>query len=132
MKVTSQEMQHGGRKRRVFGVTVRIPLLESEWDRLQAIALHRSLPIRELARRTILAVLLGVRRFADPEAKEARHALRELAKVELVEERFVCGGCVALRARLAEERAARVALESELAIRDVAALQRAAREAAAA
>jgi hypothetical protein len=123
-------MQHGGRKRRVFGVTIRIPLLESEWERLQQTALHRSLPIRELCRRTILAVLLGVRRFADPEERDTRRALRELAQVELVEERFECGGCLSLRERLAAERAARVVLEAELARRDIAALRDAAVRAA--
>jgi hypothetical protein len=130
VKVTAHEIQHGGRKRRVFGVTIRIPLLESEWERLQDIALRRSLSLRELCRRTVLAVLLGVRRFGDPDEKDARRALRELAQVELVEERFECGGCLALRERLAAERAARAALESELARRDIEALRAAAVRAA--
>lgn len=123
-------MQHGGRKRRVFGVTIRIPLLESEWERLQELTLRRSLSLRELCRRTILAVLLGVRRFADPDEKDARRALRELAQVELIEERFVCSGCVALRGRLAAEREARAALAAELARRDIEALRAAAVRAA--
>lgn len=114
-------------KRRIFWVTLRLALTEREWEALQALSVAYAIELRELCRRTVLSVLLGVTKFEEPTQADARDAIRDTVHAPVVGSRFRCPSCAQMRlerdeakARATEDRAARVRLEAELARRDIA------------